>query len=284
MAGEDDFAFFGSEDEKWMMGDFDLDVDLGRPIDFEGEGLTTDQDDSGFQDAKSSGNADPQKGASSVPGPNVSASAQRTVTFSVPGRNNNADNSSLGSSVNGDNNSAQRSGGFNLADPASKGVVNPSRPANELNQNGNHVNKETNQRPLANVRSGGNGTSIGNGNNRGQPLNGSTGSGNGGRTNLPNSTSNVQPSGSGNNRPSAGGFTFPPGVVRVIFLSSLYAHKANEPIALDLLRPDHVAFCGHHCGETNRTVLEADRVLCLPTMPPARIRIRPPIITRISLG
>ena len=217
MAGEDDFAFFGSEDEKWMMGDFDLDVDLGRPIDFEGEGLATDQDDSGFQDAKSSGNAELLKGTSSGPGPNVSAPAQRTVTFSVPGRNNNTDNTNLGSSVNGDNNSAQRSGGFNLADPASKGVVNLSRPANDPDPNGNHGNKELNPQSLPNVRSGGNGTSIGNGNNRGQPLNGSTGNGNGGRTNLSSSTSNVQPSSSGNNRPSAGGFAFTPGIVRVYF-------------------------------------------------------------------
>jgi len=215
MVGEDEFAFFGSEDEKWMMGDFDLDVDLGRPIDFE-EGLAVNQDDSGFQDAKSSGNADPRKENQTVPGSNVSAPAQRTVTFSVPGRNNNTDTTGLGSSTNGDNNSAQRSGGFSLIDPASKGVVNPSRPANDLSSNGNHGNgnKELNPQPLPNVRSGGNGTSIGNGNNRGQPLNGSTGNG---RTNPSNSTSTIQPSGSGNNRPSAGGFTFSPGVVRVVF-------------------------------------------------------------------
>ena len=275
MAGEDDFGF-GFEDEKWMMGEFDLDVDLGRPIDFEGEGLATDQDDSGFQDAKSSGNADPRKETPSGPGLDVSAPAQRTVTFSVPGRNNDVGNTGLGASVNGDNSSAQRSGGFNLADPTSKGVVNPSRPANDLNPNGNHNNgnKELNLRS-----SGGNGTSIGNGNNRGQPLNGSIGHGNGGRTNLSNPISNVQPSGSGNNRPSAGGFTFPPSIVRVISLSSLYAHKADEPNPLDLFRPDRVVFCRHYRGETNRTLLEADLDLCPPTMPPPAI-IR--ITTRTS--
>jgi len=224
MAGEDDLAFFGYEDEKWMMGDFeiDLDVDMGRPIDFEGEGLTADQDDSGFQDGNSSGNADPQKGTPSVPGTTVSTYAQRTVAGSVPVRNNSTNTTGLGSSTNGDSNSAQRSGGFNLTDPTSKGVANPSRPANDLNGNHGNGNKELSHQPLPNVRSGGNNTSIGNGNNRGQLLNGSTGNGNGGRTNPP---------GSGNNRPSAGGFTFAPGVVRAIFLCRRYAHDANEPIA-----------------------------------------------------
>ena len=282
MAGEDDFAFFGSEDERWMMGDFDLDVDLGRPIDFE-EGLAANQDDSGFQDAKSSGNADPQKGTSSVPGPNVSAPAQRTVTFSVPGRNDNTENTNVGSSANGDNSSAQRSGGFNLGDPASKGVGNPNRPANDLNPNNNHGNgnKELIPQPLPNVR---NGTSIGNGNNRGQPLNGTTGNGNGGRTNLSNPTANVQSSGSGNNRPSAGGFGFPPGVVRVIFLTSLSDLRGltnRSPLISSALTASFRRDCR---GETNRTLLEADRDPCLPTMPAAIIRIRTSILTRISLG
>ena len=270
MAGEDDFGF-GSEDEKWMMGEFDLDVDLGRPINFE-EGLTVDQDDSGFQDAKLSGNADSRKGASSVPGPNVPVPAQRTVTFSVPGRDNDTDNTALGSSTNGDNNSAQRSGGFNLVDPASKGVANTNRPANDLNPNGNDgsSNKELNPQPIPNMRSSGNGNSIGNGNNRGQPLNGSTGNG---RTNPSNSTSTVQSSGSGNNRPSAGGFTFSPGVVRVIFLSSLYAHKANEPIVLISSALTALRSCRHCRGETNRTLLEAGRDLSLLTMAPSMIRI-----------
>ena len=224
MAGEDDLAFFGSEDEKWLMGDFDLDVDMGRPINFDGEEPAADQDDSGFQDAKSSGNADPRKATPSVPGSIVSTPAQRAVAVSVPGRNNNTNNAGLGSSTSGDSSSAQRSGGFDLVDPPSKGAVNPSRPTN---QNGDHGNgsKGVNPQPLPNVRSGGNGTSIGNGNNRGQPVNGSTGNGNGGRTNLSNSTSTVQPSGSGNNRPSAGGFTFSPGVVRTVFPCSLHVHK-----------------------------------------------------------
>jgi hypothetical protein len=200
MAGEDDMVFFGSEDEKWMMGDFDmdLDVDLGRPIDFEGDESVINQGDSGFQDAHCSGTVDPRKGTPSVAGPAASASVQRDGIVSTSVHNGNA---------------AQRLGGSNPADSTSTGVV-------DSNSNGN---KEVNFQPLPNVRPGGNGTSIGNGNNR----NGSTGTrngngsnGNGGRTNLSNSTSTVQPSGSGNSRPSAGGFSFPPGVVRVIFLSS----------------------------------------------------------------
>ena len=209
---EDDMAFFGSEDEKWMMGDFDidLDVDLGRPINFGADESATNQDDSGFQDTNSSGNVDPRKGTPSVTGPAASASAPRNDTVSVSGHNNSLANTGLGPSTNGSTTSAQRSGGFDLGNSTSMGV----------NPNGNGSgNKEVSFQPLPNVRSGGNGTSIGNGNNRGQPLNGSNGSGNGnygsgGKPNASNST--VQPSGSGNTRPSAGGFSFPPGTVRAI--------------------------------------------------------------------
>ena len=180
MAGEDDMVFFGSEDEKWMMGDFDmdLDVDLGRPIDFEGDESVINQDDSGFQDAHCSGTVDPRKGTPSVADPAASASVQRDGTVSTSVHNGNT---------------VQRLGGPNPADSASAGVVDSN---------------VVNPRPLSNMHPGGNGTSIGN-------RNGSNG--NGGRTNLSNSTSTVQPSGSGNGRPSAGGFSFPPGVVRVFF-------------------------------------------------------------------
>jgi hypothetical protein len=197
MAGEDDISFFESEDERWMMGDFDLDldVDLGRPIDFEADESITNHDDSGFQDANlSSGNLDPQKGTLSV----------SDGTAAVPGHTSNT---GLGSPKNGNDNSAQRSGGSNLGNPTSVGVANPSGRGN--NANGK---KEVSFQPLPNVRF------SGNGNARGQPSNGSTGNGNngnGGRTNSPNSTSSVQPSGSGNIRPSAGGFSFPPSVVRI---------------------------------------------------------------------
>ena len=196
-------SFFESEDEKWMMGDFDidLDVDLGRPIDFEADESVTNQDDSGFLDGNSSGNVDPRKGTSGLV---ASASAQRSGTVSVPGNNNNLGNSGLGSSTNGNNNSARRSGGSNLINSTSTGA---SSNGNNNNDNGN---KEVSFQPGPNVRFGGNG----NGNNRGQPPNGSNGNGNDGR---PNST--AQPSGSGNGRPSAGGFSFPPGIVRVIVFS-----------------------------------------------------------------
>jgi hypothetical protein len=202
MAGEDDMSFFESEDEKWMMGEFDLDldVDLGRPIDFEAEESITNHDDSGFQEAKlSSGNLDPRKGTLYVSGPGASASGRQDGTVTVPGH---ISNTGLGSSTNGNDNSAQRSGGSNLGNPTSVGVANP-------NGNGNNTNgkKEVSFQPLPNVRF------SGNGNARGQPSHGSTG--NEGRTNSPNSTSSVQPSGSGNIRPSAGGFSFPPGVVRI---------------------------------------------------------------------
>ena len=217
MAGEDDMAFFESEDERWMMGDFDidLDVDLGRPIDFEGDGSVANPDDSGFQDANSSGNVPSVQGSTT--------SVQRNGA--VSGHNNNAGNAGLNSSTNGNGNSGQRLGGSNLANPTSTGATNPSRPPNGFNSNGNgnhgNGNKGSNLQSLPNMCSGGNGTSIGNGNNRSQPLNGSNGSTgtgnneNGGRMNLSDSTSSVQPSGSGN-RPSAGGFTFPPGVVSLV--------------------------------------------------------------------
>lgn len=205
MGGEDDVTFFESEDETWMMGDFDidLDVDLGRPIDFEGDESVANQDESGFQNADSSGNVDPRKGTPSVSGPTPSASAQRNGAVSVSGHNNNVHNTGLNPPTNGNTNSGQRLGGSNPANPTSTGLVNS-------NGNGNHGNgnKEPNFQPLPNVRSGSNG--------------------NGGRTNLLNSTSNAQPS---SNRPSAGGFTFPPGIVSVILLSSR-ALEADEPIAL----------------------------------------------------
>jgi len=231
MAGEDDMTFFESEDEKWMMGDFDidLDVDLGRPIDFEADESVANQDDSGFLDADSSGNADTRKGTPSrVSGPAASASAQRNGTVSVSGHNNNkANNSGLGSSTNGNSNSAQRSGGSNPVGSTSTGV-NP----NGDGKNGNG-NKEVRFQPLPNVHPGGNGTSNGNGNNRGQLQNGSNGNGSngnggGGRTNLSNSTSTVQPSGSGNGRPSAGGFSFPPSVVRCAFDLSICDHNHSH--------------------------------------------------------
>ena len=228
MAGED-MTFFESEDEKWMMGDFDidLDVDLGRPIDFEADESAANRDDSGFLDADSSGNVDTRKGTPS--GPVSSVSAQRNPAVSVSGHNNNnVTNSGLGSSTNGNNNSAQRSGGSNPVRPTSSTGVNPNG-----NDNNGSGNKEVSFQPLPNVRPGGNGTSNGNGNNRGQPLNGSNGNGNngnggGGRTNLSNSTSAVQPSGSGNGRPSAGGFSFPPGVVRCVFDLSIRDHNHNQ--------------------------------------------------------
>ena len=181
-AGEDDMSFFESEDDKWMMGDFDidLDVDLGRPIDFEADESVTNQDDSGFLDAKFSGNVEPRKGT-------TSASAQRNDGVSVSGHNSN---------------SVQRPGG---SDSIALTGVNP---------NGNGK-KEVSFQPLPNVRSSGNAPSNGNGNNRVQRPSGPNG--NGGRANLPNSTSTVQPSSSGNSRPSAGGFSFPPGTVRVAF-------------------------------------------------------------------
>lgn len=170
MAGEDDMTFFDSEDEKWMMGDFDieLDVDLGRPIDFGAdESAANQQDDSGFLDASSSGDVDPRKGTPAAPTP---APAQR-----------NDNSSSLGP--------AQRSGGSNLVTSTSTGV--------DPNGNGN---KEVSFQPLPNVRSSGNGIS----------------NGNGGKVNPSNSTSTVRPSDSSNGKPSAGGFSFPPGVVRCI--------------------------------------------------------------------
>ena len=222
MAGEDDITFFESEDERWMMGDFDVDleVDLGRPIDFEADESVTNHDDSGFQEANnSSGNMDPRKATSSVSGPGASGSGQRDGAVSVSGHNAGDGNTGLGSSTNRNSNSGQRPGGTTLAKPTSAGVVNPN--ANRNNGNGK---KEVSFQPLPNVRS------SGNGNNRGQPLNGPTGpgtgtgnrnanNGNGNRTNLSSSTSEVQPSGSGNSRPSAGGFTFPPGPVRTIPLA-----------------------------------------------------------------
>lgn len=229
MIGDDDMAYFESEDDRWMLGDFeiDLDVDLGRPINFEGEESVANQDDSGFQDANCLTNVDPRKGDPPVLGP--VAPAQRSAAVSVPADNNNA---GLGPSANGDSNPAQRSGGSNPANPTSKGVTNPNRPANDTNQNGNgnHGNSNSFQ-PLPNVRSGGNGTTFENGINRGHLVNGSTGTGNGngngGRTNLSNSTSSAQTTGSGNNRPSAGGFTFAPGIVRVVLFSlPPHAHES----------------------------------------------------------
>ena len=225
MAGEDDMAFFESEDEKWMMGDFDidLDVDLGRPIDFEADESATNQDDSGFMDANSSGNPDARKGTPSVPGPVASASAQRNAAAS--NRNNNVNGPGLGSSTNGNNNLAQRSGASKPVDSTSTSV-NPKG-----NGNNGGGNKAVSFQPLSNVRPGGNGTSNGNGNNRGQPPNGPNGNGNGNggggaRTSLPNPTSTVQPSGSGNGRPSAGGFSFPPGAVRRVL--DLYVRDRND--------------------------------------------------------
>lgn len=211
MAGEDEMAFFESEDEKWMMGDFDidLDVDLGRPIDFEVDESVANQDDSGFLDANSSGTVDPRK-RTSVSGPGASGSAQRNG--SVSGNNNVSNRAGFDSSMNGNNNPAHRPGASNLVNSTSTGV----------NPNGNG-SKEVSFQPLPNVRSSGNGTSNGNGNNRGQMPNGPNGNGggnngNGGKTNLSNPTPAVQPSGSGNSRPSAGGFSFPSGVVCVVFL------------------------------------------------------------------
>lgn len=197
MAGDDDIAFFGSEDERWMMGEFDidLDVDLGRPIDFEVEESVTNPDDSGFQDVNtSSGNADPRKGTPSVSGTS---------------RNEDVGHTELGSSTNRNS----YSGGSNIDSSTSTGIVNQS--------GGGGNEKEVGFQPVPTVRfSGGSGT------DRGQSSNGSTGSGNknnggGGRTAPSNTTSSVQPSGSGNGRPSAGGFSFPPGVVRVISSSVL---------------------------------------------------------------
>lgn len=191
MAGEDDMSFFASEDEKWMMGDFeiDLDIDLGRPIDFEAdESATNQQDDSGFLDADTLGNVDPRKGTPSASGPVTSASGPRNRAGSGPGHDNNVN-------TNGNSGSAQRSGGPNPVNSASVGV----------NPNGNG-SKEVRFHPLPNVHPGGNG------NNRVQPPNGSNGNGSngsGGRTN--------------GGRPSAGGFSFPPpGVVRHIFFSFRY--------------------------------------------------------------
>lgn len=189
MAGEDDIAFFESEDERWMMGDFDvdLDVDLGRPIDFEADESVTNHDDSGFQDANTSlGNVDPQKGTPSVSGPSEKVG-----------------NTGLGSSTNRDSSL----GGSNLADSTSTGVVNRNGGGNNDNEN-----KEAGFQSLRKVRF------SGNGNDRGQASTGSTGNGsrNNGKTIPSNTTSSVQPSGSGNSRPSAGGFSFPPGTVRVI--------------------------------------------------------------------
>ena len=187
MAGEDDMSFFESEDEKWMMGDFDidLDVDLGRPIDFEAdESATNQQDDSGFLDVDTSGNVGPRKGTPSASVPVTSASGQRNRVGSGSSRDNNVN-------TDGNSGSAQRSGGSNPVNSTSVGV----------NPNGNG-GKEVRFHPLPNVHP------SGNGNNRGQPPNGSGGNGSngsGGRT---------------NGRPSAGGFSFPPaGVVRHISFS-----------------------------------------------------------------
>jgi len=184
-------TFFESDDEKWMTGDFDLDldVDLGRPIDFEADESVTNQDDSGFQDANSSGNAGQRKGTPSISGPAASASVQRSGAPPVPGHNNNVNNIRLGCSTNG--NSVRGSGGSHLANSTSTGI-NPD--GNGGNGNGN---KGVSFQPLPNVRSSVNG--------------------NGGKTNSSNSTSSVQPSGSGDGKPSPGGFSFPPGVVRVYF-------------------------------------------------------------------
>ena len=221
MAGEDDMTFFESEDDKWMMGDFDidLDVDVGRPINFEADESAANQDDSGFLEANLSGNVDPRNGTPSVSDPTASAF----------GHNNN--NSGLRSSINGNNSSAQRPGGSNPVNSTSAGV----------NPNGNG-NKAVRFQPLPHVRSNiNNGTSGGNGNNRGQLPGGSNG--NGGRTNSPNSTSTAQPSGSGNSRPSAGGFSFPPGLVRVTFLlrcsfvRELKDHDQNQSSGIGSKRP-----------------------------------------------
>ena len=199
MAGEDDMTFFESEDERWMMGDFDidLDVDLGRPIEFEADESVTNHDDSGFQEANTSG--DPRKGISTISGPG--ASAQRNGTVSVSGLNENIGAAGLGSSTNRNDNS----GGSNLVNPTS-------------NQNGDgNKHSDVGLQPLRTVRF------SGNGNDRGQPSNGPlvSGGGNGGKTTPSNTTSSVQPSGSGNGRPSAGGFSFPPGAVCVKFLPKL---------------------------------------------------------------
>jgi hypothetical protein len=196
MAGEDDVTFFESEDERWMTGEFDidLDVDLGRPIDFEADESVTNHDVSGFQEANTCpGSVDPRKRISTVPGPGASASVQRngTVSISISGLNEDISTSGLGSSTN---RNSSNSGG-----------------ATDLKGNGNNQNdnKEVGFQPVPNVRL------SGNGNDRGQQFKGSAGGGNGGRTTPSNTTSSVQPSGSGNGRPSAGGFSFPPGVVRV---------------------------------------------------------------------
>lgn len=93
MAGEDDMTFFESEEEGWMMGDFDidLDVDLGRPIDLEVDESVRNHYESRFQDANgSSGNVDPRKGTS-VSGPSASVSAQPDGPVSVSGNNNDDD-------------------------------------------------------------------------------------------------------------------------------------------------------------------------------------------------
>ena len=200
MAGEDDMTFFESEDERWMMGDFDIDpdVDLGRPIEFEADGSVTNHDDSGFQDANtSSGNADPRKGTAPVSGPIACSSA-----VSTSGCNGEVGDPGLGSSTNKDSNS----GGPNLVNSTSKGVANQ-------NGNGNNHDKDNKGvgfQPVRNVRFNDNG------NDRGQPSNGSTGNGhrNNGNGGITSMTPGAQPSGSGNSRPSAGGFSFPPGVVR----------------------------------------------------------------------
>ena len=189
MAGEDDMSFFESEDEKWMMGDFeiDLDIDLGRPIDFEADESATNQhEDSGFLDADAPGNVDPRKETPSASGPVTSASDQRKRAGSGSGHGGNVN-------TNGNSGSAQRSGGPNLVNSTPAGA----------NPNGNG-SKEVRFHPLPNVHSSGNGS------NRGQPPHGSNGngsSGSGGRT---------------SGRPSAGGFSFPPGVVRHIFFLVRY--------------------------------------------------------------
>lgn len=220
MAGVDDMAFFESEDDKWMMGDFDidLDVDMGRPIDFEADESVTNQDDSGFQDANSnsSGNVDPRKATPSVSGPGASASAQRDGAAPVSGHSN-AGNGGLGFSTNGGSNPARGSGGSNPANTTSTGAAKPN------GNGGKEVSFQLPPNPRLN----------GNGNNRGQQFNGpiGTGTGNngnlGGRMGQSSSTSTVQHSSSTNSRPSAGGFSFPPGVVRVFFYATL-ERDANE--------------------------------------------------------
>ena len=203
MVEEDDATFFESEDERWMMGDFDidLDVDLGRPIEFEADESVTNHDDSGFQEANiSSGNGDPRRGIPTGSGPGVSA--QRNGTVSVSGLNENVGTTGLGSSTNRNNNLGRP----NLVNPTSTGATNQN--GNGKNDNGN---KEVG---LRTVRFSGDGNDRGQRSNAGLPV----GGGNGGRTTPSNATSSVQPSGSGNGRPSAGGFSFPPGVVRVTFL------------------------------------------------------------------